>query len=488
MKAAIIGGGVIGAGWAARLIENGIDIAIFDPAPDAQAKMLAVLDNAARAFAKLTMAPRPAKGAIRWADSVADAVADAGLIVESVPERLEVKQAVYAQIEAAAAPDAIIASSTSGILPTDLQAQMDRPQRLLVAHPFNPVYLLPVVELVGGAKTDSAVIDRAADFYAKIGMKPIHIKKEIPAFVADRLLESVWREALWLIRDGICTTQELDDIVRYGFGLRWAQMGVFETYRIAGGEAGMRHFMAQFGPCLSWPWSHLTDVPEFNDELVDLIAAQSDAQSGQHSIRALERIRDDNLIAIQQALKANDWGAGQVLAEYEARLYDAGAGQDATPDISRPIRTMERPVPPDWTDYNNHMNESRYLQCFSDATDAFMRMIGVDADYLARGGSFFTVETHIRHLDEARTGDPLTVDTQVIAGGGKKMQVFHWLRHGDGRVLATGEQMLIHVSLETRAASDPEPAVADALARIAAAHADLPPPEGLGRAIGQRRG
>ena len=119
-------------------------------------------------------------------------------------------------------------------------------------------------------------------FYPTLGMKPVLIRKEIEAFVADRLLESLWREALWLIHDGICTTEELDDIVRYGFGLRWAQMGVFDTYRVAGGEAGMRHFMAQFGPCLAWPWSHLTDVPPFDDALVDLIAGQSDAQSRPH--------------------------------------------------------------------------------------------------------------------------------------------------------------------------------------------------------------
>ena len=115
-------------------------------------------------------------------------------------------------------------------------------------------------------------IERAKQFYASMGMKPVHVKKEIEAFVADRLLEAIWRESLWLIKDGITTTEELDDIVRFGFGLRYAQMGVFETYRIAGGEAGMRHFLAQFGPCLKWPWTKLMDVPEYNDELVELIA------------------------------------------------------------------------------------------------------------------------------------------------------------------------------------------------------------------------
>lgn len=486
-KAAIIGGGVIGAGWAARLIENSIPVAIYDPAPDAEAKMAAVLANADRAYAKLTMAARPKKGEIRFAKSIAAATRDADWIVESVPERLDIKQKVYAQIEAAADPRAIIASSTSGIMPTDLQAKMRHPGRLLVAHPFNPVYLLPVVEIVGGRKTSKAAIGKALAFYDSIGMKPVHVKKEIEAFVADRLLEAIWRESLWLIKDGIATTRELDDIVRFGFGLRYAQMGVFETYRIAGGEAGMRHFLAQFGPCLKWPWTKLMDVPEYNDELVDLIAGQSDEQSGSRSIRELERIRDDNLVAIQQALKANDWGAGQVLAAYEKKLFDAGAKPAAKPDLSKPIRTTERRIPPDWTDYNNHMNEARYLQCFGDATDAFMRLIGCDADYIANGGSYFTAETHIRHLAEVKVNEPVYTLTQAIEGKGKRMRLFHSLHHASGTLLATGEHMLIHVSLKTRSASDPGPAVARKLAAIVAKHAKLPKPEGLGRAVGQPR-
>ena len=322
-KAATIGGGVIGAGWIARLIENGVDVTVYDPAADAKQKVDAVLHNSRRAFEKLVSAPRCAEGRVSFCDSIAEAVAGAELIVESVPERLDIKQKVYAEIEAAADPAAIIASSTSGIMPSDLQAKMQHPDRLLVAHPFNPVYLLPLVELVGGAKTSADTIERAREIYTALGMKPLHVKKEIEAFIADRLLEAIWRESLWLVKDGIATTQDVDDAVRYGFGLRYAQMGVFDVYRVAGGEAGMRHFMAQFGPCLKWPWTKLTNVPEFNDELVDLIAGQSDAQSGHLDIREMERIRDDNLIAILHALKANDWGAGQVLARYEAQLTEA---------------------------------------------------------------------------------------------------------------------------------------------------------------------
>lgn len=485
--AAVIGGGVIGAGWAARLIENGIETIVVDPAPDAKQKIQAVLDNAGRAYAKLTMAPRPAKGKPTFSASIDERLATAGLIIEAVPERLNIKHAVYAEIEAVASPNALITSSTSGILPTDLQDGLANPGRLLVAHPYNPVYLLPLVELVGGEKTAPGAIETAKEFFKTIGMVPLHVRKEIEAFIGDRLLEAVWREALWLIKDEIATTQEIDDVIRYGFGLRWAQMGLFETYRIAGGEAGMRHFIAQFGPCLKWPWTKLMDVPELTGDLTETIAAQSDIQSGIHSIRELEHIRDDNLVAILQALKVNDWGAGKALGDYEKRLFDAGAEPDRDADISQPIRTLERRVPADWTDYNNHMNESRYLQCFCDASDAFLRLIGVDADYTAAGGSYFTVETHIRHLDEVAALEPIYVTTQVLESAGKKLHLFHNLHHGDGRKLATGEHMFIHVDLKSRSASDPPDSIAEAAGRYANAHVRLPLPEGAGRAIGQTR-
>ena len=285
-RAAVVGGGVIGGGWVARLVQNGVDVGIFDPDPEAPRKIGDVMANADHAVARLTMAPLPERGEMRFAASIAEAVADAELIIEAVPERLDVKQAVYAEIEAAAATDAVISSSTSGILPSDLQAKLAHPERLIVGHPFNPVYLLPLVELVGGTATGDAAIERAAGFFAGIGMHPLRIRKEIEAFVADRFLEAVWREALWLVKDGIATTEEIDDAIRFGFGLRWAQMGLFETYRVAGGEAGMAHFIAQFGPCLKWPWTKLMDAGT-DRRAVKTISDQSDAQSGSHSIRQL---------------------------------------------------------------------------------------------------------------------------------------------------------------------------------------------------------
>jgi len=349
-KAACIGGGVIGAGWVARLLLNGIDVAIYDPDPEAERKVSEVMKGARRAYRRMATGGLPKEGRLTFAKSIAEAVADADLVQESVPERLDLKHKVLAEIDAHAPANALIGSSTSGIKPSDMATAMQRPERLVVAHPFNPVYLLPVVEIVGGEKTEPEAIAMAREYYAAIGMKPVVIRKEIEAFVGDRLLEAAWREALWLIKDGICSVEELDDIMRYGFGLRWAQMGMFQVYRIAGGEAGMRHFMAQFGPCLSWPWTKLMDVPEFNDELVDLIAAQSDEQSEKWSIRELERIRDDNLVAIMEALgkaeKGKGWGAGALHNDYVRQLGKLAAKPKVSKAAQKAVATKPRKAAP----------------------------------------------------------------------------------------------------------------------------------------------
>ncbi len=480
--AAIIGGGVIGGGWAARFLLMGWDVRIFDPDPEAERKIGEVLANARRSLPGLSDVALPAEGKLSFHATVSETVSGADWIQESVPERLELKQKVYQTLQEHCSADAIIGSSTSGFKPSELQGCASRPEQIVVAHPFNPVYLLPLAELVTTDKNPADVVHRAKDILTAIGMHPLHLRAEIDAHIADRFLEAVWREALWLIKDGIATTEEIDDAIRYGFGLRWAQMGLFETYRIAGGEAGMRHFIEQFGPCLSWPWTKLMDVPDLTEELIDQIAGQSDAQSGQFSIRQLERTRDNNLVTILRGLKAQNWGAGKLLNAQDQRV----AGTPALPyDLSQPIVTVNRAVPLDWTDYNGHMNEARYLQAFGDATDRMMLLVGCDAEYIATGGSYFTAETHIRHLDEVHAGAVIRIETQVLLGEGKKMHLFHRMFEG-AREIATGEHMMIHVSLETRRASDPAPHLVETLARVAAAHAHLPRPEGAGKAVGVR--
>ena len=480
--AAIIGGGVIGGGWAARFLLNGWDVRVFDPDPEAKRKIGEVLDNARRSLPGLSDMPLPTEGVLTYHDNMTDAVQRAVWIQESVPERLDLKLKVYNGLQKTCDLGAVIGSSTSGFKPSELQDGALRPEQIMVTHPFNPVYLLPLIELVPTERNASELVARAKDLLISVGFFPLHIKKEIDAHIADRFLEAVWREALWLVKDGIATTEEVDEAIRMGFGIRWAQMGLFETYRVAGGEAGMRHFMAQFGPALKWPWTKLTDVPEFTDELVDMIADQSDAQSGMHSIRELERIRDNNLVGMMRALKAQNYGAGAVLNQHDAQLKPGALPTLDEADLSQPILTLARAVPLDWTDYNGHVNEAKYLEAFAAATDRFMELIGCDADYISTGGSYFTAENHLRYIDEVHAGAKIEVRTQMLLGQGKKLHVFHSMYEGD-KLLATGESFLLHVSLETRRPSAPSLEIEAAMARVAEAQARLTFPEGAGAAI-----
>ena len=470
---AILGGGVIGGGWAARFLLMGWDVRVFDPAPTAEEALQGMLGRARRALPALYDVALPAEGRLSFHATIAEAVEGAAWIQESVPERIEIKHAVYKEVQAACDPGAVIASSTSGFMPSELQEGAARPEQIVVAHPFNPVYLLPLIELVGSDKTDPALLDTAEGILSGIGMFPLRVRAEIPAHIADRFLEAVWREALWLIKDGIATTEEIDEAIRMGFGLRWGQMGLFETYRVAGGPAGMRHFIAQFGPCLSWPWTKLMDVPDLTDELVEMIASQSDAQSGHMSIAELESMRDGNLIGMMRSLKHRGNAVGKVLKEHEKTIAPA------MPDLMQPMVTLERQVPTDWVDGNDHMNESRYMQAMSEASDWFLLWIGTTPDYIATEGSWFTVENHVRYLAEIRIGERISVTTQVLEAKGKKLMLFHTI-HCNGEIAATAEQLLIHVSMKTRRAAEPPAEMAALVAKIAEAHAAFGLPEGAG--------
>ncbi len=482
----LLGGGVIGAGWAARCVLNGLDAVVCDFDPEAERKLGEVIANAERAYGKMTLAPLTQRGKLRLTREIEDAAAAADFIQESLPENEAVKIPLLKRAAKAARPDTIIGSSTSGLLPSRLQAEIAHPERFVVGHPFNPVYLMPLVEVCGGDKTSADTKTRAAAFYASIGMRPLLLRKEIDGFIADRLMEALWREALWLVNDDIATAEEIDDAIRFGPGLRWSFMGTFLIYRIAGGEAGMRHFMAQFGPALKWPWTKLMDVPELTEDLLDKIVAQSDTQAGGTSIREWERLRDDCLISVMQGLRGHDFGAGAVLNAYDKTLFERGhvASKAVEHDLSRPLRLHQTRVLPEWIDYNGHMTESRYLQVFGDATDALLRFIGADADYHARGFSYYTVETHIRHLREVGVDAPLHATTQVLGADEKRIHMFHELYETKGgTLLATAENMQLHVDTKKGRACSAAPEVLTKLNPIAAAHAKLTPPEGTGRAI-----
>ena len=480
-KAAIIGGGVIGGGWAARFLLNGWDVAVFDPDPQAERKIGEVMANARRALPALSDVPLPAEGKLSFAQTITEAVEGAEYIQESVSERLELKHRVFAQIQQSS-HGVPIGSSTSGFKPSELQEKAADPSVIFVAHPFNPVYLLPLAEVVPSARSNAQVIENAKTILREIGMFPLHVRKEIDAHIADRFLEAVWREALWLVKDGVATTEEIDEAIRMGFGLRWGQMGLFETYRIAGGEAGMKHFLEQFGPCLTWPWTKLMDVPEYNDELVDLIAGQSDAQSGKYSIRELERIRDSNLIGFLRALKDRDWGAGKALKEHDKIL----AAKLPTPPKAEPMVMAQMQVLPGWIDYNGHMTESRYLFAASETCDNFLRLIGADMDYVKGGHSYYTAETHIQHLGEAKLGDRLTGSIQILAADEKRIHTYIRIQRGD-EVVAGVEQMLLHVDMKAGKTCPAAPAVLAVVMPMTEAHKALPRPEAAGRFVGQRK-
>jgi carnitine 3-dehydrogenase len=478
---AIVGGGVIGGGWAARFLLAGHDVSVFDPHPEAERRLREMIGLAERALRKLTPLPLPAQGRLSFAPTLAEAVAPADLIQESAPEVESIKQKILAEIDRHAKPDALICSSTSGLLPTRISAEMTHPERFLVAHPFNPVYLLPLVELCGGEKTAPETIERARTFFASLGMHPLLVRKEIDGFIADRLLEALWREALWLVNDGVATVSEVDDAIRFGAGLRWAFMGTFQIYRLAGGEAGMRHFMAQFGPTLKLPWTKLMDVPELTEELLDTLDQQSNEQAAGRGFREMEAKRDDCLIGILQALRKQDFGAGQTLAAFERGLRSGTA-------TASPRRWHAGTVPAEWIDYNGHMNDSRYSQVFSEASDVMLNDIGMDAAMLARGFSYYTVESHVIHREEMKQGEGFFVTTQILAADEKRLRLFHRLHHaGDNRLLATGEMMLLHVDTNAHRACSADSAVAARVEALASADRVLEWPAEAGRAIGAPR-
>ena len=493
-KAAVIGGGVIGGGWAARLINAGCAVSVFDPNPDAAAGIEAVLARNHSAQLRLWPGQAPRRGKIHYATSIAEAVAGAELVQESVPERMELKQAVHAEIGAALESGAVVGSSTSGLLPSVIQKNMPNGDRMLAAHPYNPVYLLPVVEIVGGDRTAPDAIVRALEIYGAIGMVPVHIKKEIDAFVGDRLLEAMWRESLWLVSEGVASVGEIDDVVRYGLGLRFAQMGQFMTYRLGGGAGGFRHFLEQFAPSLTWPWTRLMDVPEWNDALVERIVAESDAHAEGLSVDELERIRDNNLVDFLKVLAANDWGAGRALQNPVAASLDETMPEKMLEEMfdGDKLVPWRGRVEGDWTDYNNHMTEYRYLHVFSLATDELLLACGGGAGYVAQGFSFYTAETHIRHIDEVAAGAEIYVETRVFSDGGKKLHLFHAMYAVDGaadggQLLATGEHLLLHVDMGAGRAVPMPASIAEAFARISDAQARRELPQGMGAGISMNK-
>ena len=299
---AVIGTGVIGTGWIIRFLFNKKKVKVFDPSKKQKKFLLNEIKRTSKVLERFYAKKINLEKQLFFCNSVQEAVKNVGLIQENAPENEKLKTKVIKDISLSAPKSAIIASSSSGLLPSKIQAQAQNPERVLIAHPFNPVYLLPLVELVPGKKTTKANILKANRFYSKIGMKTLTLKKELPGYLSDRLQESMWRESLHIINEGYASTKDLDDAIIYGPGLRWSLMGTFLTFHLAGGESGMKHMLEQFGPALKLPWTKLK-APKLTDNLKKKIIQGTKIQSKNKSIENLSNLRDNFLIDLQKLLK-----------------------------------------------------------------------------------------------------------------------------------------------------------------------------------------
>ncbi|MEZ5924076.1 MAG: 3-hydroxyacyl-CoA dehydrogenase NAD-binding domain-containing protein [Hyphomicrobiaceae bacterium] len=309
-KVAVLGAGLIGAGWAARLSFAGYEVGFYDPVAAVEPRAREVIGRGHAALAALAGSREPSP--IRFTTELERALDGACFVQEAAPEREDVKRTLFTSVSAALDSDVVIASSSSAFLPTKLQNGMTHPERILIGHPFNPVYLIPLCEIVPGIATSPAAVESAKTFYEAVGMHALVMQKEIDAYIANRLQEALWTEALHLIDQGIATAGQIDDAVNYGPGLRWAIMGTFLTFHLGGGAGGMRHFVEHFGPSLENPNCFMKG-PKITPELIEKIASQTEAKADGRSIAELESLRDRALVAILKALEQLDTGAGQTI-------------------------------------------------------------------------------------------------------------------------------------------------------------------------------
>jgi carnitine 3-dehydrogenase len=292
---AVVGTGVIGGGWAAHFLRMGYDVVAWDPGPDAQQRLHSLLETAWPALERLGLADGAGRERLRFAQSLADAVATADFVQESSPEALASKVALFAAIDDAARPDIVVGSSTSGFGMTAMAVECRRPERFVVGHPFNPPYLIPLVEIVGGVKTSPDVVAWAERFYREAGKVGLTMDQEVSGFVGNRLQEALWREALHMIEAGEATVQQIDDSIAYGPGLRWALMGPIMTFHLAGGPGGMAHMLDHFAPALLEPWTRL-EAPTLTQELRDRVVDGAVASAKGQTVSQLERRRDEFLV------------------------------------------------------------------------------------------------------------------------------------------------------------------------------------------------
>jgi carnitine 3-dehydrogenase len=483
----IAGTGLIGAGWAARLLVRGYDVIAYDVTPTAEAKLRSAIAVAWPSMLRLLGTGKPKKGKLTFTTDLEEMAAQANFIHEAAPEREDLKIKLFRDIDRIARPDVIIASSSSGFLPTRLQSECSSPSRVIIGHPFNPVYLLPLVETVPGAKTSAEAMDRAGLYFEAIGMHVLRLKKEIEGYICDRLQEALWREALHILDKDIGTTGDIDDSIVYSAGMRWAFMGSFLTYHLAGGPGGMRDFMKQFDPTLELPWTDLR-FPRWNDALEKRLIEGCEAQAARRSVAEIEAKRNDVLADMMHLFKQHRVGAGAVLAREEEKRRKKMKRWKTAAKIDGPLVLHQGIVQSSWVDYNGHMSDAYYLVAFGEGLDAFFRYIGDDESYRAAGSTFFTAETHLNYYREMKAGEPFTIETQIIGCDEKRMHLFHRMLHGKTRdLVATNEIMQLHVDQKAGKVTPMRPDLFEALSAIWSVHRKLKKPAELGRVMDVKR-
>ena len=301
-KVAVIGTGVIGTGWIIRCLAHNKIVYAFDKDLKLKNSLIKEIKRTWPFVKKLFKKNKLNLKNFYYFTSLEKTLKDAEFIQECATENYALKTKLMNTIGNYAKPNAIISSSSSGLLPTRIYSKCKNPKRSLIGHPFNPVYLLPAVEIVPGKKTSTKCLNQAKNFYKSISMNPIMVKKELPGYLSDRLQEALWREGLHIINEGYATTEDLDRAIEDGPGLRWSLMGTFLTFHLAGGKAGMKHMLEQFGPALKLPWTKLK-APKLTKNLSSRIISGTKNQSKGKSVSMISNIRDEYLVELQMMRK-----------------------------------------------------------------------------------------------------------------------------------------------------------------------------------------
>lgn len=299
-KVAVIGTGVIGASWAVCFLARGFDVTAWDPAPDSHARLRAQVERQWASAQALGLARGACQSRLHECATLEEAVADAAFVQESAPEQLDLKRSLFAALDAAAPAGAILASSSSGIPASLFQDACRHPGRVLIGHPFNPPHVIPLVEVVGGERTSPEVVQAAMEFYRNAGKRPIHIRRELPGFVTNRLQAALWREAYGLVHAGVISVEDIDTAIANGPGLRWALLGPFATQALSGGNGGMAHLLEHLGPAMDSYWQTLLPTRMTSDVVAAVIDGTRQQTSG-WDMAAVERERDELLVKLLRA-------------------------------------------------------------------------------------------------------------------------------------------------------------------------------------------